>query len=674
MKFLLKTVLFVLLPFIINAQQQQKQLDSLHTALKNATDDTARMLIRQSLGYYYMESNRDSAMLYIEEAYAIAKKINQPIWVAQILLDKSYLMQKQVNLSLSIKLCNEAMAILQNERNEKNAYIPKDAEFANNSSKFRKSFLLEVYHQLGNTWSDAGNKEKGIEYYQKEIRLSEELNSKSGLVISNMNIGHIYADLNKQDSAFVYSRRALENVRLTEWKAYEGFIILDIGQLYMKRGLLDSAKYYFYKALKINREQNNLAGEDPSNRLLSELYEKQGRPDSAFYFASAALQLAYKLKSAPDLAASSNQLAKAWKLLGNADSAFYYLSLSKNISDSLHKDYTGKLTRFQNSNFEEQLHLEKQAQESIAAKNKIRTIALLVGLGMLSILAFVFYRNNKQKHKANLVLEKTLSELKSTQKQLIQSEKMASLGELTAGIAHEIQNPLNFVNNFSEVNKEMLEELNAEMQKPINERDNNLQNDLIKDVLENSVKINQHGKRADAIVKGMLQHSRTSSGQKEMTNINAICNEYLKLSYHGMRAKDKSFNAEMKTDFDTSFPKINVIPQDIGRVILNLINNAFYAVNERKKLNESGYEPIIWVSTKRVNDKIEISVKDNGNGIPDKIKEKIFQPFFTTKPTGSGTGLGLSLSYDIAKAHGGEITVESKENEGTEFVIQLNLK
>ncbi len=262
---------------------------------------------------------------------------------------------------------------------------------------------------------------------------------------------------------------------------------------------------------------------------------------------------------------------------------------------------------------------------------------------------------------------------------------MASLGELTAGIAHEIQNPLNFVNNFSEVNTELIEEANQEIDKG----NTSEVKEILKGIKENESKINHHGKRADAIVKGMLQHSRTSSGQKELTDINALCDEYLRLSYHGLRAKEKGFNARFETDFDSSLPKINVVPQDIGRVILNLINNAFYAVSEKQTLAAQGYEPIIWVSTRRVDSplgvggsggKIKIKVKDNGNGIPDSIKEKIFQPFFTTKPTGQGTGLGLSLSYDIVKAHGGELRVETppagragKEGEGSEFIIQLTV-
>jgi len=268
-------------------------------------------------------------------------------------------------------------------------------------------------------------------------------------------------------------------------------------------------------------------------------------------------------------------------------------------------------------------------------------------------------------------IEKAYHELKRTQAQLIQSEKMASLGELTAGIAHEIQNPLNFVNNFSEVNTELVEELKSEL------ATGNTQSaiEIADGIRDNQEKINHHGKRADAIVKGMLQHSRTSSGQKEATDINALADEYLRLAYHGLRAKDKTFNAEIKTDLDNSIGKINIIPQDIGRAILNLINNAFYAAplppNGGYKDPSYKHEPTVWLSTKRVDNRALISVKDNGPGIPANIRDKIFQPFFTTKPTGQGTGLGLSLSYDIIKAHGGEINVNTNEGEGSEFIIEL---
>ena len=279
-------------------------------------------------------------------------------------------------------------------------------------------------------------------------------------------------------------------------------------------------------------------------------------------------------------------------------------------------------------------------------------------------------QNEELKKQVNLKTEelsRSLKDLQDTQQQLIQAAKMASLGELTAGIAHEIQNPLNFINNFSDVNKELIDELKTEL------ATGNMQlaKEIAEDIKANEEKINHHGKRTDAIVKGMLQHSRTSSGQKEPTNINALADEYLRLAYHGLRAKDKSFNATMKTDFDQSIGNINIIPQDIGRVILNLINNAFYAVDEKKKLNPTGYEPTVSLSTKKIDGKVEIKVSDNGNGIPQNISGKIFQPFFTTKPTGRGTGLGLSLSYDIVKAHGGELHVKTKEGEFAEFLLYL---
>ena len=264
--------------------------------------------------------------------------------------------------------------------------------------------------------------------------------------------------------------------------------------------------------------------------------------------------------------------------------------------------------------------------------------------------------------------EDALAELQNTQKQLIQTEKMASLGELTAGIAHEIQNPLNFVNNFSDVSNELIEEMKEELRS--GNTDGAIQ--IANYVKENLDKILHHGKRADGIVKGMLQHSRTSSGTKEPTDINNLADEYLRLAYHGFRAKDKSFSAKFETNFDSNIEKINVVPQDIGRVILNLINNAFYTVNEKKKRLDNGYDPIVTVTTKKIKDKIEISVKDNGSGIPQKVLDKIFQPFFTTKPTGEGTGLGLSLSYDIiTKGHHGEIKVDTKEGDGCEFTISL---
>ena len=299
----------------------------------------------------------------------------------------------------------------------------------------------------------------------------------------------------------------------------------------------------------------------------------------------------------------------------------------------------------------------------------------------LQIVAFKLDRTEKVKRTTAILLEETigeleqkrkaveeaLSHLKATQAQLIQSEKMASLGELTAGIAHEIQNPLNFVNNFSEVSGELVEELVEE----IGKGDFEEVKALAADLKENLEKIVHHGKRADGIVKGMLQHSRSSDGKKEPTDLNALADEYFRLAFHGLRAKDKSFNATLETDLDPGVGLVSIVPQEIGRVILNLLTNAFQAVNDKAREGQSGYAPTVSLKTARKDGKVMLSVSDNGNGIPEAIREKIFQPFFTTKPTGQGTGLGLSLSYDILKAHGGDIVVESEEGKGTEFVINL---
>ena len=302
-------------------------------------------------------------------------------------------------------------------------------------------------------------------------------------------------------------------------------------------------------------------------------------------------------------------------------------------------------------------------------------VILFLGLGLV-----ILHYRSKWLKKENRILEervaqrtaelkKTIHELENTQSQLIQSEKMASLGELTAGIAHEIQNPMNFINNFAEVSNELMGEMCEELDKGDIEE----ARVISKDIVQNLEKISHHGKRASSIVRGMLEHSRNSSGQREMIDINVLADEYLRLAYHGLRAKDKSFNADFKTDFDTSLPKVSIIPQDLGRVVLNLINNAFYAVTSiPEDQRDENYKPCVTVSTRNLKDQVLISIKDNGPGIPAEIKDKIFQPFFTTKPTGKGTGLGLSLAYDIVTTgHGGAIELKTGEGEGTEFSIYI---
>jgi len=405
---------------------------------------------------------------------------------------------------------------------------------------------------------------------------------------------------------------------------------------------------------------------------LAKSYIAENEKDSSLYYSRQAKEALDKLGALAgtewNLATAYENLFVIFRMRNETDSIYKYMDLAMRSKDSLNNHRVKSAAQFQNLFLREQLRLKELEKDRIQFRNKVRTYSMLAGSGLLLLLAIIFYRNFRQKQKAKDKIEKAYDELRSTQTQLIQREKMASLGELTAGIAHEIQNPLNFVNNFSEVNRELLVEMKNEM----NSGNLDEANSIADDVINNHEKINQHGKRADAIVKGMLQHSRTSSGQKEPTDINALANEYLRLAYHGLRAKDKSFNAKAETDLDQSIRNINAVPQDIGSVLLNLINNAFYAVSEKQGQNIAGYEPIVIVSTRKVNAKIAISVRDNGNGIPQKMLDKIFQPFFTTKPAGQGTGLGLSLSYDIiTKGHGGELKVETEEGEFSEFIIIL---
>ncbi|GAB4035812.1 ATP-binding protein [Spirosoma gilvum] len=340
-------------------------------------------------------------------------------------------------------------------------------------------------------------------------------------------------------------------------------------------------------------------------------------------------------------------------------SALGLFSIPVGLSLSLVRDYTRTYKALGDNLREvEQLSARTLAQEQEKQQLLARQNELL----------------EEQVQKRTAELNQSLEELKTTQAQLVQREKLASLGELTAGIAHEIQNPLNFVNNFAEVSVELVDELNEEREKPADQRDEELETELLSDLSQNVQKISDHGKRAASIVRGMLQHSRASSGQKQPTDVNGLVDEYLRLSYHGIRAKDKSFNAQLLTDFAPNLPTINLVSEDIGRVLVNLFNNAFYAVQEKSK-STPGYVPVVSVNTSQDHEQVIIRIHDNGTGISESVRSKIFQPFFTTKPTGEGTGLGLSLSYDIiSKGHGGTLSLETESGAFTEFTIALPVK
>ena len=536
-------------------------------------------------------------------------------------------------------------------------------KFGNNAQ------IAHSYNQLGNIYKDREENDKAIEIYRIALFYSEAARAKIVKYAPPLNLGTVYLNEGKLDSSIYYSNRALEVLYLTN-ENENRFIPTMLGNLggaYSRMNKKKEAEKYFQRALSIVTKSDYTYTRIKQGVFftVSEHFRRNQQMDSCLYYAKMSI-------AAVENTHYSYLMTKPAKMLSeiydgkNADSTVKYLKIYLKTNEVINS--TRVTQQLQVMAFEEEqrkLELEQARKE---AQARLKIYFLIAGLLLVSLFGLLMFRNNKQKQKINAKLENTLTNLQATQKQLVQSEKMASLGELTAGIAHEIQNPLNFVNNFADLNMELIDELQQELKTGNTEEAIAISNDI----KDNEQKINHHGKRADAIVKGMLQHSNSGSGKKEPTDINALADEYLRLSYHGLRAKDNSFNATTKTDLDESIGNINIIPQDIGRVLLNLINNAFYVVNEKSKQHIEGYEPTVSLSTRMLRDKVEIKVADNGNGISQKILDKIFQPFFTTKPTGQGTGLGLSLSYDIVKAHGGELKVETKEGEGTTFTIELS--
>jgi len=656
-------LIFFLLIYSVAVSAQHKKTDTLYTALNKANTDTLRFKALLALSKHYYLGNPDSSIILGQRAYDIARQHN---WT--------------------------------------------DAQ-------------ARSLNSLANGYATMGDYLKGMQYYLKATRTYEITNNLRGIAAENNNIGATYIQEGDYNGALPYLRLAEKQMKeyaLTHKlevidKQLNEIILENIGEDYLNLKKIDSAAYYlnicypevmkdhFYDiisaiqrdlgevqaargdkagALKYFRQSypSAIANDDVENLSMgylstAKLYYKYGSLDSAEYYAKKALETAAAGKYEQDVLNAGQVLYKYYDEGHDLPEAYKYYKLTTIAKDSLYSQ--DRVKQLLSLNFDEKQRQEEITAAKIQYQDTVRMYIFIAGLVILLLLVIIFWRNSKRRQKANHLLQKqkediqsALSQLRLTQTQLIQSEKMASLGELTAGIAHEIQNPLNFVNNFSEVNTELI----AEMQQEIEKGNYEEVKAIATDIKDNQQKISQHGKRADFIVKGMLQHSRTSTGERQLTNINILADEFLKLAYHGLRAKDKNFNAELITNFDTSLPPIKLVQQDIGRVLLNLFNNAFYAVKQKQKTADGDYKPEIMVSTSIEKDQLLIKVKDNGNGIPDAIKEKIMQPFFTTKPTGEGTGLGLSLSYDIViKGHGGSIEINTKEGEFTEFVVVVPL-
>lgn len=631
------------------AQIKPAEIAFLKEKLSQAKTDIDRYQWASALAFGYRFSLVDSSLVYSDMAIAIARKNNR---------------RQDESFSLSLK------GATQLER----GMIPESMELqflALNISEEIKDSSLKAYalNRIGNIYMELAEYRRANDYYFRSMDMF--LGLKDSVMYYNeiSNIGNIYELMGMPDSALYYQLlvyQAAQNKMADRNFVTWAEMYFRIGNAYKVKGKTDSALQFYKKGIEVAVFMNDIRNLTMNNLFLAKLYRELDRRDSSMKYAYKAIESGKYSSFRKGIYDAAMLLSELFKDENKSDSAIRYLSMANVERDSLIG--VKRFQELQGIILSEQERQREEETERMVVQNRQKQYILLGGLGIFLIIASILYRNNKQKQKANSVLESTLANLRSAQSQLVHAEKMASLGELTAGIAHEIQNPLNFVNNFSEVSKELLDEMGAELETGNIEEAKGIANSVI----QNLEKISHHGKRADAIVKGMLQHSRTGTGQKEPFDLNALCDEYLRLSYHGLRAKDKTFNANFKTEFDKDLGKVNIIAQDIGRVILNLINNAFYAVAEKRKMAITGYEPVVSVSTRRVKGKAEIRVSDNGMGIPQKVLDKIFQPFFTTKPTGEGTGLGLSLSYDIVtKGHNGEIKVETKEGEGTTFVILL---
>jgi len=597
-------------------------------------------------------SNATASLAYSDSALHLAEKYNRRGWYAVILSLKGATLLEVGKIPESLEAQFESLSISKEVGDSANVAI--------------------ILNRIGNTYMELGDYPKAIQYYRQSWRYFVRLGS---TVQYNelSNIGNVYELMGVADSAMFYQESALKHIQSDEF-IRNGFVtvpevLFRMGNAWKLNGDSVKAMEYYKKGIVEAYYDNDYRNLAMNNLLLARLYRDINEIDSSLKYSKAAIRAGEASSFRKGVYESALLLSDLYRDANKYDSAYTYLFIANAEKDSL----TGmnRFLELQRIILDEQEKQRNAEALAIQQKNQIEQYALLGGIGVFFIIAFILFYNNRQKQKTNAVLSNTLSNLKSTQAQLVQSEKMASLGELTAGIAHEIQNPLNFVNNFSEVSQELLDEMAEEIEKGDLEE----VKELSKDIKGNLEKIKHHGKRADAIVKGMLAHSRSGKGEKSWTDINALAEEYLKLSYHGLRAKDKSFNADFKTDFDPNLPKVNVVPQDIGRVLLNLINNAFQAC-----ATEGIEKPIVTVSTAQdivqsengsSTGAIQIKVRDNGPGIPDDIKDKIFQPFFTTKPTGQGTGLGLSLSYDIVKAQGGELKVKSDKGLGTVFTVEL---
>jgi len=606
---------------------------------------------------YGMQSKYDSSARFYEKAIGIQERRHDSTELSNNYSNIAISYQQQANYPMALKYQQQALRIAEARHNE-----------------VSQAYTLT---NMGITYENYGDTAKAEQTYLKAGELAARLQLSNVELYVYTNLSSLYINEQRWQKGYDYAMKAVDVGNKFGDKGTQAASL-------SKAAVAKAHQRQFEEALVLGKRAVLLADSSGQPLNISQAYAAMGsilQMQEKYKEAIPFYERNFEALKGRDIYVQGNgviykELSDCYEKTGDYIKALASYRKSADIGDSVkNKDNIRKATEMSmNFEFEKKQEVqaaEKKKQDEIS---RAKQLALLIGLLAAFALAGVAFYGYSNKQKANALLvqqkqkiESTLDELKATQKQLIQSEKMASLGELTAGIAHEIQNPLNFVNNFAEVNAELV----AEMTEAIKSNDSADILAIAGDIGQNSEKILHHGKRADAIVKGMLQHSRISSEQKEVTDINTLVEEYLRLSYHGMRAKDKSFNVKLDTSYDSALPKLKIVPQDVGRVLLNMLGNSFYAVHEKKKQLDGAYDPQVQIATSLQDGQVKIKISDNGTGIPPSVADKIFQPFFTTKPTGQGTGLGLSLSYDIIKAHNGTIHLDNREKEGAAFTVSL---
>ena len=633
-------------------------LDSLKHVLRTSEDQAKRIEAASEIGVRYIYANPDSTIKYCELSLSMLKDsddLNAKLYALGV-MGESYIYKG--NFPKTLEIGYQALDL-------------------NGDTPFTISFMGPTFYNLSELYFQIEDYDKAMYYAQEMIRIGknhqdiDKLGEAYGYYLS----AQVLEKLGNPDSA-------LANIELsfpifaehgdTFFKTVYGDDVWPgvynlRAKAYLQKGKKDLAMRDLIKVSQMTGGNNEYYHISNTNIDFARYFQKIGEPDSTIYFAVKGLEAAQAIGYNQGILNASKLLAREFES-SDSEKALEYLKLSTDTQSKLYG--SGNIQAIRDLVNSEEQRREDLEQAEKDYRRRLTATLLWIGIGFLMVLSYILFRARRKSDASRKMIASTLENLKTTQAQLIHAEKMASLGELTAGIAHEIQNPLNFVNNFSEVNSELIDDLVSE----IENQDWQEVKAIAQDIKTNEYKISHHGKRADGIVKSMLQHSRESQGEKQPTDINILADEYLRLAYHGMRAKDKSFNANLETQYDETLSKIKVIPQEIGRVFLNLITNAFQVMLEKKNENGKSYIPTLSLSTHRLKDQIQIKIADNGSGIPDEIIDKIFQPFFTTKPTGEGTGLGLSLSYDIIKTHGGELTVESEQNQGAEFTIILPIE